>query len=178
MFQQAQCLSTLWWTATIRHNGERESHCPVAKLAWHTSAETGGGRVGARLCATKEREQARRSNLRAVLLGSNHPRIPPSSRFMPHVRVRGLQRVPSSFATHSYLCPPAPLPCSALPQFYGVRLFPVHRPLPEKASLLRRGQVLHCREREWEGYGYGLLWIFVQDSPDQVRGCGYGGTSW
>lgn len=41
-----------------------------------------------------------------------------------------------------------------------------------KASLLRRGQVLHCREREWEGYGYGLLWMFVQDSFDQVAGRG------
>lgn len=32
---------------------------------------------------------------------------------------------------------------------------------------LRRGQVVHCREREWEGYGYGLLWLFVQDTPDR-----------
>lgn len=37
---------------------------------------------------------------------------------------------------------------------------------------------MHCREREWEGYGYGLLWLFVQDSPEQVhtmQRCGMGG---
>lgn len=31
----------------------------------------------------------------------------------------------------------------------------------------RRGQVLHCREREWMGYGYSLLWHFVQDAHEQ-----------